>query len=77
MAREDRPLVDRSGPRTYGVEMSEIPENGPPDPDQELVGNEVPADAFSPVIDPELIPDTHGGTPEQKRARKDPEETGS
>lgn len=74
MASKDRLLVDRSDLRTYGVEMSSIPENGLPDPDQELVGNEVPADAFSPVIDPDLIPDS---TPEQKRARRDPEETGS
>ena len=69
--------MDTSRRRTYGVEMSQIPENGPPDPDEGSAGNEVPADAFSPVIDPDAAPDTEGGTPEQKRARRDPEETGS
>jgi hypothetical protein len=67
-------LVDRADLRAYGVQVSEIPKNGPPDPDEGPEGNEVPADAFSPVVDPDLVPDA---TPEEKRARKDPEETGS
>ncbi|MDR6417670.1 hypothetical protein [Pseudarthrobacter sulfonivorans] len=57
--------------------MSEIPNNGSPDPEDRPQGNEVPADAFSPVVDPDLVPDAEDATPEEKRARRDPEETGS
>ncbi|MHA7288735.1 hypothetical protein ACX80V_03670 [Arthrobacter sp. MDT3-24] len=57
--------------------MSEIPNNGSPDPDDGPQGNEVPADAFSPVVDPDLVPDAAHASPEEKRARRDPEETGS
>jgi hypothetical protein len=32
---------------------------------------------FSPVVDPELIPDAEGATPEEKRACWDLEEAGS
>jgi len=69
--------VDRADVRAYGVQMSEIPKSGPSDPDEGPDGNEVPADAFSPVVDPDLVPDAEGATPEEKRARRDPEETGS
>lgn len=70
-------MVDRADVQAYGVQMSEIPKNGPSDPDEGPGGNEVPADAFSPVVDPDLVPDGEGATPEEKRARRDPEETGS
>ena len=32
------------------------PTNEPPDPDDPSAGNQVPADAFSPAIDPDLVP---------------------
>lgn len=64
-----------AGLRAYRVQMSEIPNNGSPDPDEGPQGNEVPADAFSPVVDPDLAPDA--ATPEEKRARTEPEETSS
>ena len=67
--------MDRPDLQAYRVHMSEIPNNGPTDPDAGPQGNEVPADAFSPVVDPDLVPDA--ATPEEKRARTDPEETGS
>jgi hypothetical protein len=35
------------------------------------------ADAFSPVIDPDQVPDAEAATPEEKQAFRDPEETGS
>ncbi|MDQ0075529.1 hypothetical protein [Arthrobacter oryzae] len=57
--------------------MSEIPNNGSPDPDDGPQGNEVPADAFSPVVDPNLVPHAETATPEEKQARTDPEETGT
>lgn len=69
--------MDSADLRAYGVQMSEIPKNGPPDPNEGPEENGVPADAFSPVVDPGLVPDAEGDTPEEKRARKDPEETGS
>jgi hypothetical protein len=69
--------MDREDLRAYGVQMSEIPNVGSPDPDDGPQGKEVPVDAFSPVVDPDLVPDAEGATPEEKRARRDPEETGS
>jgi hypothetical protein len=69
--------MDTVGLRAYGVQMSGIPQNGAPDPDEGPQGNEVPADAFSPVVDPDQVPDADAATPEEKRARRDPEETGS
>jgi hypothetical protein len=47
------------------------------DPDDGPQGNEVPAVAFSPVVNPDLVPGARADTPEEKRARTDPEETGS
>lgn len=41
------------------------PISDPPDPDKPNAGNRVPADAFSPVIDPDLIP---GPSPEEEHA---------
>jgi hypothetical protein len=67
-------MVDREDPRAYGGQMSEIPQNGPADPDESPEEGKVPADAFSPIVDPGLVPDA---TPEEKRARGNPDETGS
>jgi hypothetical protein len=70
-------VLDGADLGAYGVQTSEIPKNGPSDPDEGPKGKEVPADAFSPVVNPDLVPDAEGATPEEKRARKDPEEAGS
>lgn len=70
-------MLDTAPVRAYGVQMSEISRDVPPDPDDGLAGDEIPADVFSPTVDPDFIPDTEGSTPEEKRSREHPEETGS
>ncbi|MFJ4210670.1 hypothetical protein ACIPY2_19620 [Paenarthrobacter sp. NPDC089675] len=37
--------------------MSENPGNTPSEPDEDSRESSIPPDAFSPVIDPDLIPD--------------------
>jgi hypothetical protein len=61
--------VDSADLQAYGGQMT--------DPDDGPQGNEVPAVAFSPVVNPDLVPGARADTPEEKRARTDPEETGS
>jgi hypothetical protein len=87
MRRRDQPagcrqclvprIIDTDGVRAYGGQMSEIPNGGPPAPDDEEHTKDLPADVFSPVVDPESEPDAAAATPEGKSAREHPEETGS
>ncbi|WP_189016770.1 hypothetical protein [Paenarthrobacter histidinolovorans] len=48
--------------------MSEFPNANPADPAEKPGGKEIPADVFSPVVDPELVP---GAAPEDDEAPKD------
>jgi hypothetical protein len=48
--------------------MSEIPGGGQPVPDDKDGLNDSPADAFSPVVDPDLVPGTEETTPEEKKS---------
>lgn len=51
--------------------MDMRPTNEPPDPDTAASGDEFPAEAFSPVVDPGLIP---GPSPDEEESRKTEEE---
>lgn len=61
--------------RAYRVQMSEIPNNSPLIATTKLRGTKFPLMRSPPVVDPNLVPDAT--TPDEKRARRDPEETGS
>lgn len=50
--------------------MSKLSTEGPHNPDEKPAGNEVPADAFSPVMDPDLVP---GESPAEDHALDGPD----
>ena len=70
-------MMDTAVSQTYGGHMSDTQKGNDPTPDDTERPGELPPDAFSPVIDPDFAPDAPGATPEEKRAREHPEETGS
>ncbi|MDR6989237.1 hypothetical protein J2Y66_003752 [Paenarthrobacter nitroguajacolicus] len=49
--------------------MREVPDDSLSDPDKEPREEDIPADAFSPVVDPDLVPDD---APADKGERKEP-----
>jgi hypothetical protein len=57
----------------YGIHMSELPSVNHADPAEKPSGKEIPADAFAPVVDPQLVP---GAAPEDEEAPKDADESG-
>lgn len=61
-----RKTIDTFATGTYRGAMDIRPTNDPPDPDHATAGDEVPADAFSPVVDPDLTP---GPSPDEKQAQ--------
>lgn len=71
------PLLDRTCLQAYREHMSDIPTDDSPGLDDDETGPDIPADALSPVIDPDLVPGDAPATAEEKRARVRPEETGS
>ena len=63
--------------QAYRGNMSDIPADTSPGLDDDETGNDLPADALSPVMDPDFVPGDAPATAEEKRARVRPEETGS
>ncbi|MBT2597001.1 hypothetical protein [Arthrobacter sp. ISL-72] len=57
--------------------MNKNPSNDPSVSGEEEPLDEIPPDAFAPVMDPDLVPGAKAGTPEEETAREHPEETGS
>lgn len=57
--------------------MSENPAGQGPAPEEAERDDESPIQPLSTRLDPDVIPDDDPSTPEEKRAREKPEETGS